>query len=705
MPMLSAVAAMVPPSRSVCPTSYYFPPQCVEDIYAFVQYVGTGSSQTFSTNGVNLLNTGGWLIQIVLTSDSAGQEMVWFDSVMGVGKYFQSSGVQTTDATTLTAITSTSFTIGTSSLINTNGRYYAANLWKKHPFFFDIVSYTGTGSTQKIYHNLYASPQIAIIKNRTSGNLIQANYQASGTPSSINCGDMNTTTPYGVTTNTTWVNDISGQSPVTSSDLGLTFNGYVQVVSATQTNANASLYTLYVFGSKNVFGTYPNGLMQAFNASVIVNATQYNFQRNTTWAAGNFGKPILHQLMMTFPSNATSNPPTMGNIYNRNIGYSNSWGAYLTANDSYYGSANATSGSGSTSALRGWADVNSTDTGFRESPTVYAPNSSNMLCAVVADRTMKPTLDGSSLHEFKNANNVSADFTLTTIVPSMVHRVNASNSFSGTTDRHDGLGTVDGRSNILRNGPAFTRTEGIIGQGTSPGQQNQGCYQTFGQSNWGGREYGFFFRYALDALMPFVYYGDGASPQYGSVPYYDPTGNNAYPCVVCWTSGCSSSQGGERWWFPALSPRTTKYFLGSGVLTTSASQSNDFSYSNFRPYAVDNFNNNGTTYRGFAANTITGVQTSGTYTGNGAYQNVNLGLTTPARFLFVAASNNQNLRMYSVGNGISYCGIKQASGSSTVLDVLQYDSGNPAANSSGIALTDSSPINQSGVTFYYWAIN
>jgi hypothetical protein len=96
-----------------------------------------------------------------------------FDTERGVGNFIMTSlanaQASSTAGTRLTAFNSNGFSLGTDpgSALNFNGYTYASWTFRKQPGFFDIVTYTGTGSPQTISHNLGTTPGMVIVKNLT----------------------------------------------------------------------------------------------------------------------------------------------------------------------------------------------------------------------------------------------------------------------------------------------------------------------------------------------------------------------------------------------------------------------------------------------------------------------------------------------------------------------------------------------------------
>ena len=143
----------------------------VDDVFSTWLYTGNGSTQTI-TNGIDLAGKGGltWL-----KSRSAATDHKLTDTVRGTTKALISdtAGAQTTDANGLTAFNSTGFSLGTDSVYNTNAATYVSWTFREAAKFFDVVTYTGTGSARTIAHSLGIAPGMVIVK-RTD---VSANWQ------------------------------------------------------------------------------------------------------------------------------------------------------------------------------------------------------------------------------------------------------------------------------------------------------------------------------------------------------------------------------------------------------------------------------------------------------------------------------------------------------------------------------------------------
>lgn len=110
-------------------------------------------------------------LTIIRRRTSVADYSYTFDSAQGVGNYLltNSGAAKTTNVNSLTAFASGGFTVGNSSIVNTNAANYISWNWRKDTAYFDIVSFTGTGSSQNINHNLGVAPSFMILKDASTG--------------------------------------------------------------------------------------------------------------------------------------------------------------------------------------------------------------------------------------------------------------------------------------------------------------------------------------------------------------------------------------------------------------------------------------------------------------------------------------------------------------------------------------------------------
>lgn len=141
----------------------------VKDVFSTYLYDGNGTTQTIN-NGIDLATEGGlvWLKR----RDSAVAHGL-FDTVRGVTKRLASSGnaAEQTLANSLTSFNADGFSLGAASpqVFNRSDATYASWTFRRAPKFFDVVTYTGDGtSNRQIAHALGAEPGFITTKSTSA---------------------------------------------------------------------------------------------------------------------------------------------------------------------------------------------------------------------------------------------------------------------------------------------------------------------------------------------------------------------------------------------------------------------------------------------------------------------------------------------------------------------------------------------------------
>lgn len=185
-----------------------------------------------------------WIKSRALTLGS-GLDHKLFDIVRGSGSALSSntSGSALSQPTSLLSFNSDGFTIGSLQEINYTSVTYAAWAWDESPQAgFDLIEYTGTGSTRAVNHSLGAVPTFIIVKRRDNPNLWAVYHAVVGTTAYLSLSQTSTSTSdssvFGVIsyTNTSF---FVGSSPLT--------------------NASGGSYIAYVFSpvaGYSFFGSY-----------------------------------------------------------------------------------------------------------------------------------------------------------------------------------------------------------------------------------------------------------------------------------------------------------------------------------------------------------------------------------------------------------------------------------------------------------------
>ena len=140
------------------------PDTLIESNFSTFLYVGSESSPGAIVNGIDLANKGG-LVWIGQRDDTRGNH--FFDTERGANKHVLSdtTAAEVSDNNTLNSFTSTGFVLGGDSGINANNGDFVSWSFKQAPKFFDVVTYTGTGSARTVAHSLGGTVGMILIKN------------------------------------------------------------------------------------------------------------------------------------------------------------------------------------------------------------------------------------------------------------------------------------------------------------------------------------------------------------------------------------------------------------------------------------------------------------------------------------------------------------------------------------------------------------
>ena len=144
----------------------------VDDVFSTYLYDGNNSSQSIN-NGIDLAGEGG-LVWIKVRSMSDHNSLVdtergpingWYPDIMS-----NEINQQTVRTYGVSQINSNGFTVGGSNTqYNATGQDYVAWSFRKALGYFDVVTYTGTGSARTIAHNLGSVPGMIIVKVYAGG--------------------------------------------------------------------------------------------------------------------------------------------------------------------------------------------------------------------------------------------------------------------------------------------------------------------------------------------------------------------------------------------------------------------------------------------------------------------------------------------------------------------------------------------------------
>ena len=145
-----------------------------EDIFSQFYYAGANSNPKRLYNNIDLANKKGliWIKQVGAKSGGSDQEMVWMDTLMGLGKFqvCATSGGSLWPSTNSDAVTSFNtdgFTLGNHVKWNHGNYNYISYTFAKQEKFFTLFQYEGGADgagTTIIPHDLGCTPGMIIVK-------------------------------------------------------------------------------------------------------------------------------------------------------------------------------------------------------------------------------------------------------------------------------------------------------------------------------------------------------------------------------------------------------------------------------------------------------------------------------------------------------------------------------------------------------------
>jgi hypothetical protein len=160
-------------------------PNYIEEVFSTQVYTGSGTSKTI-TNNIDLSTKGGLVwTKLRASPNSNGPNHRLSDSAIGVNQVLSSNNTdpKTSSASFgISAFNSDGYTItnpGGNGGWNYTNDTFVSWTFRKQPKFFDVVTYTGTGSVQNISHNLGSAPGCIIVKDTTNAGSNWAVYHRS----------------------------------------------------------------------------------------------------------------------------------------------------------------------------------------------------------------------------------------------------------------------------------------------------------------------------------------------------------------------------------------------------------------------------------------------------------------------------------------------------------------------------------------------
>ena len=163
MPLLSTFGAASARSFGGIGAAAGADPVDISEVFSTHVYVGDGSNGTDIVNGIDLSGEGGLVWRKKRSSGGTVDDNVFVDTERGKTKFLlaNSNAGEVTSSNSITSFNNNGFTIVDNNSYGQNlyEKNYVSWTFRKASKFFDVVTYTGDGSTTKtLSHSLGSTP-------------------------------------------------------------------------------------------------------------------------------------------------------------------------------------------------------------------------------------------------------------------------------------------------------------------------------------------------------------------------------------------------------------------------------------------------------------------------------------------------------------------------------------------------------------------
>jgi hypothetical protein len=636
-------------------------PTYVEDVFSTYLYSGSPSNNTI-TNGIDLAGKGG-LVWMKSRTDytTSGYNHALYDTERGNLSRLLSdtTGAASTGAgsTYMQSFNSNGFTLVGNGFLENYSTQMVSWTFRKCPKFFDVVTYTGTGSNRTISHNLGAVPGCIIVK-RTDD---PANWQVYHR-SLANTEYMVLNNTAAKATGTTRWNSTTPTS--TEFSLG----------TDTTVNASGGTYVAYLF-AHDAGGFGASGTDNVISCGLL-----------TTPGSGDVTVNLGWEPQFLIYKDATSGG---GNWELTDILRSWSYGtnAKLQA-----------SGSGAENTAVTVANFTPTATGFRTGTNIFGGNRDYVYIAIRRGPMRTPTSGTQVYNAIARAGTgASAVVTAVGFPPDFVLSKSRNN-----TDQHAVFTRLQGPNNFLQPNGATAQTSptdtlmSFNQDGISLGADG-----TYGAINLAAaaRTYiTYFMRRAPGFFDVVCYAGTGSATTFshnlGSVPEL---------MLVKRRDSLGD------WWTYDASTGNTKYHVvnSDAVAVTSSTAWNNTTPTSsvFSVGAGTPVNASAGTYVAYLFASMPSVSKVGSYTGNGSSQTINCGFSAGARFVLIKRTDATGFwYVWDTARGIVASNDPRLHLNQTIDEVTTDDSLDPDNTGFIVNQLSATNINVTSATYIFLAI-
>tara|TARA_R110000787_G_scaffold195456_1_gene306911 strand:- start:3 stop:1943 length:1941 start_codon:yes stop_codon:yes gene_type:complete len=627
----------------------------VDDVFSTDLYTGNGSTKTI-TNGIDLSGEGGF---VWFGRRSTGYAPTLYDTIRGGSKRLQtsSSGGSATD-TGLQTFNSDGYSMQNEASVNTNSATYVAWTFRKAPKFFDVVTYTGNGSsnTQNISHNLGCAVGMMVVKaTNTAGNW-HTWHRGFGDNGYIMLNMANAKSAYsGLTANT---------APTSS----------VFTVSDSN-NDGGNTYIAYLFAHNNADGEFgPDGDQD------IIKCGSYAGLGTETPPEVSLGFEPQWMLVKNISSGGSSNPWIL-------VDTMRGWGApSTTMTQPKYLDPSLANAEGTTRRFGPTANgfmvrdyhtaINIAGQTYiyvairrgslfppKAATDVFAPNfygTSGYVgyLGAPADMHMLGYRSGNSQNAIVSSRMIQGNKALVTSSTAAEITSNSSwDNMLGVTPVGSTLSTLI--SWTWKRAPSFCDVVAYTGNGTA------------------GRTVS----HNLGVAPEMIWVKKRASQANWAVYHSGANGGTTPENYHFFLNNANAEATDNNYYWYQTAPTATVFSLGISA----------------------NTNQNNVTYIAYLFASLPGISKLGSYTGNGTSQTIDCGFTSGARFVLVkCATLGYDWQVFDTERGIVSGNDPKLTLNTTQAEQTNAGFINPS--SSGFAVTSSNSMNANGETFLFYAI-
>jgi len=619
-------------------------------------YEGNGTSQTI-TNNLDLDGKGG-MVWIKSRPDTYGHRLI--DTERGVNKVLESydTTAEVTQTGSLTAFNSNGFDVGNAGHTNFSGNDFVSWSFLKKPGFFDVITYTGDGtSSRDIAHNLGIKPGFMLTKRLNSTGNWTGYHQSLGYTKRIYLDVTNAAS----TNAATWVQEPTATHFTVGSE-----------------NTSGNTYVAYLFAhDAQVFGDNQD--------ESIIKCGSYTGNGSTDGPEINLGWEPQWILIKNATTGGTG----------KNWQIYDSMRGFVTGGDDSYLLPNLTNAEGLFEAgdfLATGFKIRATDSSINGSGDTYIYISIRrpMKTPTAATEVFAPTA-------YTGTEPTPQYFTTGFTVDANIFKYRNAAIGSTISDR-------------LRGGPIYSLTSDTSAEGDLTGnpdsavfnvqfERNDGFSVGSGAANATNDVIAYSFKRAPSFFDVVAYSGDGGTTQtlnhnLGVTPEFmiakrrNDTQN--------WVVYHSLVGAGKYYNLNTTSGASTLSTVWGGVAPTST----QFTVGN-----STTVNFNGDSYITYLFATLAGISKVGSYTGTGSNVDVDCGFSAGARFILIKRSDSTgDWYVYDSARGIVAGNDPYFLLNSTAAEATGTDYIDPL--SSGFTVTSSAPagLNASGGSYIFLAI-